>query len=154
MKKLSGDHAQQGAVLAEFAITFPLFVMVFLATIEFSRLMLAHELGAEVSRRAVRMASACDIDASQAASIAARLQPFIDASGVLQASSTAWLQLTYEPAGCNAENCRFVEARLVGLQPQLNVPGLATILSFPAYATRVPREAMASSPGGNANNAC
>lgn len=138
----------------EFALAFPLFILLVLGVIAFSRLMMAYELGGEVGRRAARLAANCNMGSAQATAISTRLQPFIDASGLLQRTSATWLQLNYEPAGCDANTCRIVEARLTGLQPQIDVPGLATNWPFPAFVTRIPREAMNSAPSGVTNNDC
>jgi hypothetical protein len=147
-------RAQSGTATVEFAIAFPIVMLSIMVVVEFSRLMLAYELCAEVSRRAARMASACNLDPGQTDAIAVRLQPLMDASGVLSVQGTAWLKLDYLPAGCTADTCRFVEARLEGLEPEISIPGLTNSVSFPAFATRIPREAMANSLAGDVNEAC
>lgn len=147
-------RSQSGAAIIEFAIAFPLFLLVFFGVVEFSRLMIAFELGAEVTRRAARIASTCAMGTAQRDSIVARLQPMISASGLLQQTSASWLILSYQPEGCAAENCRFVEARLTGLQTEHAVPGMSALIALPDFPARVPREAMTNAPDGNVNGTC
>lgn len=147
-------RSQSGTAIIEFAIAFPIFLLVFFGVVEFARLMVAFELGAEVTRRAARIASTCNMGTAQRDAIVARLQPMISASGLLQQTSASWLTLSYEPVGCAAETCRFVEARLTGLQPELAVPGMSVVIALPEFPARMPREAMTNAPDGKVNGTC
>jgi len=143
-----------GAALIEFALAFPVFWLALFAIIDFSRLMFSMGLGAETTRRAARMASICSMDPSQHTLIRQKLRPFIEASGQIQSLGTDWLVISYQPAGCNAETCRFVSARLNQVSPVLAVPGVSSSITLPAYPVTLPREAMSNSVTGASNAAC
>lgn len=146
---------QDGAVTVEFALTFMVFWVCFLAVIEFSRLMFVWGTAAEATQKAARLASICEIDITQEARIRDAVSKFVTASGQVDlATRTDWLTFSYLPAGCTKLTCTQVEVALNNVSAQLLAPLPVTTVNLPAYKTRHARETMSNSMGSEQNDVC
>lgn len=147
---------QSGVALMEFAMSFMIFWMFLMGIVEFSRLMMAWGTASEATRLAARLASTCEMGSVQLGQIRQKVLFFIKASGQFDpGASTNWLVVNYYPAGCSAESCITVEAKLQNLTTQLllPIPGLPSI-SLPEYRTRVLRESMRNIIATDSNSVC
>ncbi len=146
---------QAGAVTVEFAFAFMIFWTAMMAVFEFSRLMLTWGAASEATRVAARLAAVCDKTPDQQAVIRRRVAGLLTASGQIDlGTSTDWLLITYYPAGCTAESCTFVEAKLSNLHPVMMIPGLSQAVTLPDFRINSPRESMRNSIKGELNNVC
>lgn len=147
---------QSGVTLMEFALSFMIFWLFLMGIVEFSRLMMAWGTASEATRLAARLASTCEMSSAQLSHIRQKVLFFIQASGQFDpGTSTNWLVVNYYPAGCTADSCITVEAKLQNLTTQLllPVPGLPGI-TLPEYRTRVLRESMRNVIATDSNSAC
>lgn len=155
LHRKAGRAKQAGAVTVEFAFAFMIFWTAMISVFEFSRLMLTWGAASEATRLAVRLAAVCDKTPDQQAVIRRRVANLLTASGQIDlGASTNWLLITYYPAGCTAENCTFVEAKLSNLHPAMMVPGLSKTVTLPDFRINSPREGMRNSIKGELNNVC
>lgn len=146
---------QSGSLTVEFALAFMIFWIALMGVFEFSRLMLSWGVASEGTRVAARLAAVCDKSSEQQAIIRNHVATFLTAGGQIDLGGRSdWLVLTYYPAGCTAETCTFVEAKLSNLQPTLMIPGLRQVATLPDFRISSPREAMRSTIKGELNNVC
>lgn len=149
------SKSQSGTAIIEFALSFVVFWIAFIAVIEFGRLMFAWNTASEATRIAARLASICDMGPGQQGRIRDRVSHFIEASGQVSVDGrTDWLTLGYQPAGCDASNCQYVEAQLSNLHPRLMIPFVSPTVTLPSNRIRVPRESMRNSIATEDNDAC
>ena len=148
-------RAIAGAAMLEFALSVLVFLLALIAVVEFARFMLVFNMAAEATRLAARLASTCDMGASQQARIRARVRLFVQSSGqIVVGDRTDWLVLTYWPPNCSQATCQRVEASLTQLQAILMLPSGALPLSLPPFRTTALREAMSNVVAGDVNSLC
>jgi hypothetical protein len=146
---------QTGSVIVEFALAFMLFWTALIAVIEISLFMFSWGTAHEATRLAVRLASICDMGSTQETKIRLRVKALVESSGQIDLDTrTDWLSISYFPDGCSATTCRFVEAKLQGIHPDLLIPGLSETITLPEFRIRSPRESMRNTITSEPNATC
>lgn len=135
---------QQGVALVEFALSFTVFWVFFMALIEISRAMFAWNSAQEATRLAARFASICDNSSTQRITITNQVKYYIDIAGNIDTTGNPnWLVFSYEPAGC-FDNCNLVSAKTSGLKVNLTIPFKNLQFTLPDFRTLVLRESMSN----------
>ncbi|NMP14875.1 TadE/TadG family type IV pilus assembly protein [Thalassotalea sp. Y01] len=153
---------QSGIYTVEFAIVGSVFLLLFFAAMEISRLMFTWNVLTEVSRRAARVATVCNLltDTTDISTIPASTAP---PSGVTSSAvagmeslipnlSAANIQIFYlTGAGTNAttlSTLQLVRVEIVNYQHDLLIPGLFITLNSPTFSTTLPAESMGATRWG------
>ncbi|MEY2801073.1 MAG: hypothetical protein RL513_657 [Pseudomonadota bacterium] len=145
----------KGAVMIEFALGLMVFLVAVVAVIELARFMLVFNMAGEATRLAARLASTCDMGASQQAQIRNQVRVFVQSSGQIRVDTRSdWLTLTYQPPLCTQATCQQVQASLSQLQVVLPLPLGSLTLSLPPFRTTALREAMSTVVAGETNPRC
>ncbi len=148
-------QSQRGAVMLEFALGLMVFLIAVMAVIELARFMLVLHMAAEATRLAARLASTCDMGATQEARIRDQVRVFVQSSGQIRVDGRSdWLTLTYWPTPCTQATCQQVQASVSQLQAVLSLPLGSLTLSLPPFRTTALREAMSSVVAGEINARC
>jgi Flp pilus assembly protein TadG len=128
---------QNGATTVEFALALLMFLMVVFAIIDFSRMLYTWNAANETTREGARYAVVC-ADPSSDTRVLAKMQ-------ALMPAITA-INVTWEPAGCNASSCEAVTVSLTGMNFNFvsPLPGTlgGTVILLPGFSTYLPREMM------------
>jgi hypothetical protein len=65
------------------------------------------------------------------------------------------ISISYEPSGCNVDNCNSVTVSILPTVPIATfIPYVPLSLTLPSFSTTLPRESMLSTIGGQTNPAC
>jgi hypothetical protein len=142
-----GRGRQRGATMVEFGLVSAVFFTLLLGIMEMGRLLHYWNAAAEATRLGARVAVVCDMNA-----------PIIKTKmkGMLHLLSLADVNISYDPVGCSAANCKTVT---VSVNPtvtiDLLIPFLSISLPLPPAATTLPRESMDSvNAAGEVNPVC
>ncbi|MDN3651727.1 pilus assembly protein [Thalassotalea ponticola] len=152
----------KGLYTVEFAIVGSVFLLLFFAAIEISRLMFTWNVLTEVSRRAARVATVCNLltDNTDITSIPVATSP---PSGVTSAAiagveniipnlSAANIRISYlTRTGANASSLstlNLVRAEIINYQHDLLIPGLFITLNSPTFSTTLPAESLGATRWG------
>ncbi|MDX1302221.1 TadE family protein [Photobacterium sp.] len=152
MNRAANKRKQHGVTIVEFTIVASLFFILIFAIIEFGRLMFTWHTLNETTRRAARIASVCQVSATEQTDVIT--SAFID-SVPLPNFTAANIELRYlgedgtpitgdltTPAKFN--DISFIEARIINYQINLIIP-LATFdvdFTAPDFSTILPRESL------------
>lgn len=131
---------ERGAVAAEFAFVFLLFITLVTAVMEFARLMMVYVSAVEATRYGARLAIVCGVDAQSA--IKARMKKRLT---LLQPAN---ISIHYPSTVCRASSCDGVTVAVSGLNFRLSIPLLNIQFPIPSYSTSLPSESAQST--GNA----
>ena len=141
--------------MIEFALSLLVFLLAVVAVIELARFMLVFNMAAEATRLAARLASTCDMGATEQAHIRAQVRIFVQSSGQIRVDHRSdWLTLTYWPVNCTQATCQQVQASLSNLQAVLLLPVGPLSLPLPPFRTTALREAMSNVVASEINNRC
>lgn len=137
---------QRGVAAVEFALVAALFFTLLIGIMEMGRVLFYWNSAAEATRLGARLAVVCDLNDT---TIKTRMQT------MLSILKTTDIQIVYEPASCTVANCDSVT---VSIQPTVPVatfiPYVPLSLTLPPFSTKLPRESMLSTVGGQANPVC
>ncbi len=147
MKKMAPTSRQRGIVAVEFALVASLLFMLLFGIMEMSRLLFYLNTASEATRLGARIAAVCALDADAIKTRMTRLFPVI---------ASADIKIDYRPSGCNASSCEQLTVRIAKTQQlQLAIPFVPLpTLTWPSFATTLPREGMRNSMASAANPAC
>jgi Flp pilus assembly protein TadG len=137
---------QGGVAAVEFALIASLFFTLLIGIMEMGRVLFYWNSAAEATRLGARLAVVCDLDDT---TIKSRMRT------MLSILKTTDIKIVYEPASCNVNTCDSVT---VSIQPTVRVatfiPYVPLSLTLPPFSTKLPRESMLSTVGGQANPVC
>lgn len=144
---------QQGVYAVEFAIVATVVLTLMFAAFEAARLMYAHNILVEASRRAARLAVVCAPSVGvPAAPAALRDLAMFDGTSLLRNLSTDNLSISYlTQAGAQANTWAeivLVRATISNYQHALIIPGFFITLNSPAFSTTLPRESLGATRFG------
>jgi hypothetical protein len=113
---------------------------------EMGRVLFYWNSAAEATRLGARLAVVCDLNDT---TIKTRMQT------MLSILKTTDIQIVYEPASCNVNTCDSVTVSILPTVPVATfIPYAALSLTLPPFSTKLPRESMLSTVGGQANRVC
>ena len=134
---------QFGVAIIEFALSFSIFWIVFMAVIEFCRGMYAWNSAQEATRLAARYASICSESSTQQSIIRNKVKSYISSVGAISVpSGIGWMAFSYYPSGCTT--CESVEVKLSNLKIDLQIPFYNLQFNLPEFKTMVLRESMSN----------
>jgi Flp pilus assembly protein TadG len=137
---------QRGVAAVEFALVAALFFTLMIGIMEMGRLLFYWNSAAEATRLGARIAVVCDLND---AAIKSRMQTMLS---ILPPDG---ISISYEPSGCNVDNCNSVTVSILPTVPIATfIPYVPLSLTLPSFSTTLPRESMLSTIGGQTNPAC
>lgn len=143
---MTAPPKQRGAAAIEFALTFPIFMMLLGGAIEFARLMYLWNSAAEATRLGARVAVVCDVGDATVADRVRDLLPMLADNQVTVA---------YNPARCTVDTCESVTVSIPdGVPVPTLIPFVPLTINLPTVSATLPRESMQSTVAGAANPIC
>ena len=145
---------QQGTTTVEFAIVGLVFFTVLFGIIDLSRIFFSLAALDESARRGARVAAVCPVDDPLVTQVALfnGLVPTLGPQHIAVQYLDVDGNLVGAPAGAGYGSIRFVRVRIENFQLQTFIPGLATLLTMPAFETTIPSESLGRV--GTADIAC
>ena len=145
---------QQGTTTVEFAIVGLVFFTVLFGVIDLSRIFFSLAAIDESTRRGARVAAVCPVNDPVVAQVAIfnGLVPTLGTQNIAVQYLDVDGNLVGAPAGAGYGSIRYVRVRIQNLQLQMFIPGLATLLTMPAFETTIPSESLGRV--GTADVAC
>jgi len=145
---------QQGTTTVEFAIVGLVFFTVLFGVIDLSRIFFSLAALDESTRRGARVAAVCPVNDPVVAQVAIfnGLVPTLGTQNIAVQYLDVDGNLVGAPAGAGYGSIRYVRVRIQNLQLQMFIPGLATLLTMPAFETTIPSESLGRV--GTADVAC
>jgi hypothetical protein len=145
---------QQGTTTVEFAIVGLVFFTVLFGLIDLSRIFFSLAALDESTRRGARVAAVCPVNDPLVAQVAIfnGLVPTLGTQNIAVQYLDVDGNLVGAPAGAGYGSIRYVRVRIQNLQLQMFIPGLATLLTMPAFETTIPSESLGRV--GTADVAC
>lgn len=145
---------QQGTTTVEFAIVGLVFFTVLFGLIDLSRIFFSLAALDESTRRGARVAAVCPVNDPLVTQVAlfSGLVPTLGTQNISVQYLDVDGNLVGAPAGAGYGSIRFVRIRIQNFQLQTFIPGLATLLTMPAFETTIPSESLGRV--GTADVAC
>jgi len=135
---------QQGTTIVEFAVVGVVFFTVLFGLIDLSRIFFELAALDESTRRGARVAAVCPVNDPYVAQTAlfAGLVPNLTSGNI----SVQYLDengaVVGAPAGAGYPTIRYVRVAIQNFQIQTLIPGLAAVISMPAFETTIPSESL------------
>ena len=135
---------QQGTTVVEFAIVALVFFTVLFGLIDLSRLFFNLAALDESTRRGARVAAVCPINDPLIAQVAlfAGLVPTLGTQHILVQYLDEDGAVVGAPGGSGYGSIHYVRVGIQNFQLQTFIPGLASVLPAPAFATTIPSESL------------
>jgi len=145
---------QQGTTVVEFAIVGLVFFTVLFGIIDLSRIFFSLAALDESTRRGARVAAVCPVDDPLVTQVALfnGLVPTLGPQHIAVQYHDEDGSVVGAPAGAGYGSIRFVRVRIENFQLQTVIPGLAALLTMPAFETTIPSESLGRV--GTADVAC
>ena len=145
---------QQGTTVVEFAIVGLVFFTVLFGIIDLSRIFFSLAALDESTRRGARVAAVCPVDDPLVTQVALfnGLVPTLGPQHIAVQYLDEDGAVVGAPAGAGYGSIRFVRVRIENFQIQTFIPGLAALLTMPAFETTIPSESLGRV--GTADVAC
>jgi hypothetical protein len=145
---------QQGTTTVEFAIVGLVFFTVLFGIIDLSRIFFSLAALDESTRRGARVAAVCPVDDPLVTQVALfnGLVPTLGPQHIAVQYLDEDGAVVGAPAGAGYGSIRFVRVRIENFQLQTVIPGLAALLTMPAFETTIPSESLGRV--GTADVAC
>jgi hypothetical protein len=145
---------QQGTTVVEFAIVGLVFFTVLFGIIDLSRIFFSLAALDESTRRGARVAAVCPVDDPLVTQVALfnGLVPTLGPQHIAVQYLDEDGAVVGAPAGAGYGSIRFVRVRIENFQLQTVIPGLAALLTMPAFETTIPSESLGRV--GTADVAC
>lgn len=132
---------QSGAAIVEFSFVLIIFLTFLLGVLDFSRMLYTWSVTNEATRAGARYAVVCAGPSDNSRILTAMQQRVPQITNI---------NVTWEPASCDATSCEGVTVSVTGLQFKWVSPlpgGLAQkIINMPGFSTYLPREMMRYDP--------
>lgn len=137
-------RSQQGTTAVEFAIVGVVFFTVLFGLIDLSRIFFELAALDESTRRGARVAAVCPVNDPYVAQTAlfAGLIPNLTSGNISVQYLDANGAVVGAPAGAGYGTIRYVQVAIQNFQLQTFIPGLAAVISMPAFATTIPSESL------------
>ena len=143
-KIVTTTRSQQGTTSVEFAIVGLVFFTIMFGLIDLSRIFFELAALDESTRRGARVAAVCPVNDPYVAQTA-----LFD--GLIPNLTTGNISVQYldengavvgAPAGAGYPTIRYVRVAIQNFQIQTFIPGLAAVISMPAFETTIPSESL------------
>jgi len=143
-KIMATKKSQQGTTAVEFAIVGVVFFTVLFGLIDLSRIFFQVAALDESTRRGARVAAVCPVNDPYVAQTAlfAGLVPTLASGNILLQYLDVNGVVVGAPAGAGYGDIRYVRVAIQNFQIQTFIPGLAAVISMPAFATTIPSESL------------
>ncbi|MBU2675878.1 MAG: pilus assembly protein [Gammaproteobacteria bacterium] len=135
---------QRGTTVVEFAAVGVVLFLVLFALIDFSRLYFDMAALDESTRRGARVAAVCPVNDPiiQQVALFNGLVPTLGAEHIAVQYLDAAGNVIAAPGGSGYGSIRFVRVAIQNFQLQTLIPGLAGVLTVPAFTTTIPSESL------------
>lgn len=146
---------QRGVSLIEFTFTALIFLIFFIAVIEFARVMFVWNTVNEANRQSARLASICEMSELQVSKIKNKVKYLITAAGDGAIDAKNWLAVEYLPLGCSEATCEVVKSTISEIQVSPFIPIYGVSINLPPISYSLIREQLSNQVSeGDVNPIC